>query len=196
MVFGIIVLALMAFAVFYAVKAYNSMVSKQKNYENAFAQIDTQLKRRYDLIPNLVESVKGYMAHESSVLENVIKARNQAASARVMASKSPGDEAAMQGLMAAEGALGGALGRLFALQEAYPDLKANTNMSALMEELVSTENKISYARQFFNDAVTSYNTQISQIPEVWFAAMFGFKSASLLESTKSEEERQAVKVSF
>lgn len=196
MLFGIIVLVLMAVTVWYAIRMYNSMVSKQKNYENAFAQIDTQLKRRYDLIPNLVESVKGYMAHESQVLENVIKARNQAASARISASKTPGDESAMQGLMAAEGALNGALGRLFALQEAYPDLKANTNMSALMEELVSTENKIGYARQFFNDAVTSYNTQIAQFPELWFASMFGFKAASLLEATQSEQERQAVKVSF
>ena len=174
---------------------YNKLVTLRNRFKNAFAQIDVQLKRRYDLIPNLVETAKGYMKHESETLEAVIKARNQGAAALEAASSDPGNVAAMQGLMGAEGALGGALGRLMVTVERYPDLKANQHMSQLMEELTSTENKVSFSRQAYNDAVTSYNTARETFPNVIFAGPMGFKEAALFEITE-EEEREAPKVSF
>ncbi len=182
------------FVVLWLVAVYNGLVLSRNQFKNAFAQIDVQLKRRYDLIPNLVESVKGYMAHESGTLEAVIKARNSAFSAGQSAAANPGDPAAMKELGRAEGELGGALGRLIALSEAYPDLKANTNMLALQEELTATENKVGFARQAFNDAVTSYNNTRSVFPAVMVAGMFGFTEAQLLEI--ESVAREAPKVSF
>jgi LemA protein len=189
-VVGVIVLLL----IFWLVAVYNSLVVSRNRYQNAFAQIDVQLKRRYDLIPNLVETVKGYMAHEKGTLEAVIQARNSAYSARERAAGKPGDPEAMRELSRAEGELGGALGRLFALSEAYPDLKANQNMLALQEELTSTENKISFSRQAFNDAVTAYNNQRQVFPAVMVAGMFGFTHAELLQTEATH--REAPKVSF
>ena len=175
---------------------YNRLVTLSNRYKNAFSQIDVQLKRRYDLIPNLVETVKGYMAHERGTLEAVVKARGSAVSASERARAAPGDPAAMQGLAQAEGVLGGALSKLLAVFEAYPDLKANQNVVALQEELSSTENKVAFARQAFNDSVMEYNTQRETFPAVAFAGMFGFRAAELLQSTESAEERKAPKVSF
>jgi LemA protein len=192
----IVVLGIIAVVVFWAVGAYNRLVSLRNKFRNAFAQIDVQLKRRYDLIPNLVETAKAYMKHERETLENVIKARNTAVSANAAASADPGSASAIQGLVAAEGALSGALSRLFALAEAYPDLKANQNMMQLTEELTGTENKISFARQSFNDAVMSYNTASQQFPTNVIASAFSFAPAELLESTESDEERRPVKVQF
>ncbi|HET9024532.1 MAG TPA: LemA family protein [Burkholderiaceae bacterium] len=192
----IVVLVIIAVVVFWAVGAYNRLVSLRNKFRNAFAQIDVQLKRRYDLIPNLVETAKAYMKHERETLENVIKARNTAVSANAAASADPGSASAIQGLVAAEGALSGALSRLFALAEAYPDLKANQNMMQLTEELTGTENKISFARQAFNDAVMSYNTASQQFPTNVIASAFSFAPAELLESTESDEERRPVKVQF
>jgi len=174
---------------------YNRLVTLRNRYKNAFSQIDVQLTRRNDLIPNLVEVAKGYMNHEKSTLEAVIQARNQAVSAGQRAAANPGDAAAMTALSGAEGALGGALGRLFALSEAYPDLKANTNMLALQEELSSTENKIAFSRQGYNDSVMAYNTQRETFPTVLVAGMFGFQEAQLFE-VESPEVRQAPKVQF
>ena len=175
---------------------YNRLVTLANRYKNAYSQIDVQLKRRYDLIPNLVETVKGYMAHERGTLEAVIKARGAAVSAAERAAKAPGEPGAMQGLSQAEGVLGGALGRLLAVFEAYPDLKANQNVLGLQEELSSTENKVAFARQAFNDSVMEYNTQRETFPDVVFAGTFGFRPAELLVSTESAEERKAPKVSF
>ncbi|RJP77779.1 MAG: LemA family protein [Desulfobacteraceae bacterium] len=175
---------------------YNSLVTLRNRFKNAFSQIDVQLKRRYDLIPNLVETAKGYMKHEREALEAVIRARNSAMSAGEKAAKNPGDPSAMQGLAGAEGALTGALGRIFALAESYPDLKANQNMLALQEELTSTENRIAFARQAFNDAVTGYNIGREKFPNSIIAGMFNFTPAELLESTETPEERKAPKVSF
>ena len=175
---------------------YNGLVGKRNRYKNAYAQIDVQLKRRYDLIPNLVEVAKGYIKHERETLEAVIKARNSAQSAAQTAAAAPGNPAAMQSLGAAEGALSGVLGRMFALAEAYPDLKANTNMLALQEELSSTENKVAFSRQAFNDSVMEYNTKRESFPDNVFAGMFGFGPAELLTATESAEERKAPKVSF
>jgi len=161
---------------------FNKLVSLKNRYQNAFAQIEVQLKRRYDLIPNLVETVKGYMAHERETLEAVIQARNQAMSGLQQAASDPGDPNAIKNLGNAEGVLGGALGRLLALSEAYPDLKASENMKQLTEELTSTENKVSFSRQAFNDAVTAYNIYRQSFPPVIFAGMFGHTmDASLLE---------------
>jgi LemA protein len=174
---------------------YNSLVALRNRFKNAFSQIDVQLKRRNDLIPNLVETVKGYMKHESETLEAVVKARNAAASAGTAAAANPGDPAAMASLSAAEGQLNGALGRLFALAEAYPDLKANQNMLALQEELGSTENKIAFARQAYNDAVMQYNTQRETFPAVMVANFLNFTEAKLFE-LESEKERQTPRVSF
>lgn len=190
----IVIGGLLLLLILWMVSVYNGLVVSRNQYKNAFAQIDVQLKRRYDLIPNLVESVKGYMAHEAGTLEAVIKARNSAFSAGQKAAANPGDPAAMKELGRAEGELGGALGRLFALSEAYPDLKANTNMLQLQEELTSTENKIGFARQAFNDSVTSYNNKRAVFPSVIFAGMFGFTEAQLLEIEVSH--REAPKVSF
>jgi LemA protein len=192
----IVVLVIVAVVVFWAVGAYNRLVSLRNRFRNAFAQIDVQLKRRYDLIPNLVETAKAYMKHERETLENVIKARNSAVTANAAASADPGSASAIQGLVAAEGALSGALSRLFALAEAYPDLKANQNMMQLTEELTGTENKIAFARQAFNDAVMSYNTSSQQFPTNVIAGMFSFAPAELLQATESDEERLPVKVQF
>ena len=181
---------------FWAMSIYNRLVQLRNRFKNAFAQIDVQLKRRYDLIPNLVETAKGYMKHERETLEAVIKARNQAVTAATAAGANPGNPAAMQGLSQAEGALTGMLGRLFALSEAYPDLKANQNMLSIQEELSSTENKVAFARQAFNDSVMEYNTKRESFPDTIFAGMFGFTPATLLEATESAEERKAPKVSF
>jgi LemA protein len=192
----IITLVIVAAAVFWAVGAYNRLVSLRNRFKNAFAQIDVQLKRRYDLIPNLVETAKAYMKHERETLENVIRARNSAVTANAAAAANPGSPAAIQGLTAAEGALSGALSKLFALAEAYPDLKANQNMMQLTEELTGTENKISFARQSFNDSVMTYNTAAQQFPTNVIAGMFAFTPAELLQATENEEERQAVRVQF
>ncbi len=190
-VVGVIALALIG----WVIGIYNKLVLLQGRFKNAFAQIDVQLKRRYDLIPNLVETAKGYMKYESETLEAVIAARNQAAGAAKAAAANPADASAMKGLIGAEGALTGAMGRLFAVMEAYPDLKANQNMMQVSEELTSTENKIAFARQAYNDAVTTYNVYIVTFPPVIFAGMFGFTGAELLE-IEAPQEREAVKVSF
>jgi LemA protein len=192
----IITLVVTAAIVFWVVGAYNRLVSLRNRFKNAFAQIDVQLKRRYDLIPNLVETAKAYMKHERETLENVIRARNSAVSANTAAAADPGSAQAIQGLVVAEGALSGALSKLFALAEAYPDLKANQNMMQLTEELTGTENKISFARQAFNDSVMSYNTAVQQFPTNVIAGAFTFTPAELLQSTESDEERQAVRVQF
>ena len=180
----------------WAIAIYNGLVTLRNRYKNAFSQIDVQLKRRYDLIPNLVESVKGYMQHERGTLEAVIKARGAAVSAAQTAAAKPGDPGAMQGLSQAEGALGGALGRLLAVFEQYPDLKANQNVLGLQEELSSTENKVAFSRQAFNDSVMEYNTKRESFPDVIFAGMFSFGPAELLTVIKSEEEREAPKIKF
>jgi LemA protein len=192
----IIFLVILAAPFVWAISIYNGLVALRNRFKNGFAQIDVQLKRRYDLIPNLVETAKGYMAHERQTLEAVIAARNIAVSANQRAAADPADGAAIQSLATAETGLSGALGRLFALSEAYPDLKANQNMMQLSEELTSTENKIAFARQAFNDAVMSYNTRIESFPDSILAGMFQFKAAELLQATESAEERKAPKVSF
>ena len=174
----------------------NKLVTLKNRFQNAFAQIEVQLKRRYDLIPNLVETVKGYMAHERETLEAVVQARNQAVSGLRAAAADPGDPDAIQKLATAEGVLGGAMGRLLALSEAYPDLKASENMKQLTEELTSTENKVSFSRQAFNDAVTAYNIYKQRFPAVALAGMFGHtQDASLLEFD-SAAIAEAPKVSF
>jgi LemA protein len=175
---------------------FNKLVTLRNRYQNAFAQIEVQLKRRYDLIPNLVEVAKGYMQHERGTLEAVIQARNQAAGGLQKAAANPGDAAAIQGLAAAEGALSGTLGRLFALAEAYPDLKANQNMMQLSEELRSTENKVAFSRQAFNDAVTQYNTYKQTFPPVVFAGLFGHGQDAALLEFAGEPIQQAPKVAF
>ncbi len=174
---------------------YNKLVSLRNRFKNAFAQIDVQLKRRYDLIPNLVETAKGYMKHERETLEAVVNARNQASSANERAAASPGDPDSMKGLMGAESALTGALGRMFALMESYPDLKANQNMAQLMEELTTTENKVAFARQSYNDSVMVYNTRCSVFPSVIIANSMGFNQAELFE-IEAPAEREVPKVSF
>jgi LemA protein len=193
---GWVVLGIIVIAAVWAVAIYNGLVTLRNRFKNAFAQIDVQLKRRYDLIPNLVETAKGYLKHERETLEAVIKARNQALAAAQAASANPGNPQAMQGLGQAEGALTGMLGKMFALAEAYPDLKANQNMLSLQEELSSTENKVAFSRQAFNDAVMDYNTRRESFPDSIFAGMFNFGPAELLAATESAEERKAPKVSF
>ncbi|KPK00287.1 MAG: hypothetical protein AMJ60_01940 [Desulfobacterales bacterium SG8_35] len=195
MVVLLIFLAVIVFGILFFVAIYNKLIQLKNRFKNAFAQIDVQLKRRYDLIPNLVETAKGYMKHEREVLEAVIKARNQASSAMEKASADPGNSEAIQGLVGAESALTGTLGRLFALVEAYPDLKANQNMMQLSEELTATENKVSFARQAFNDAVMAYNTAREIFPNNIVANMFAFKEAQLFE-VKVEAEKEAPQVSF
>jgi len=192
----IVLLAIVALIVFWVIGVYNRLVTLRNRFKNAFAQIDVQLKRRYDLIPNLVEVAKGYMKHERETLEAVIAARNQAVTASSKAGMDPADAASVQQLSAAEGTLTASLGKMFALSESYPDLKANENMIQLTEELTSTENKIAFARQAYNDSVMQYNTGIEQFPGSLIANNFGFKSAELLQATESAEERKAVKVSF
>jgi LemA protein len=192
---AVVFLGLMVLAGVFFVSVYNKLVTKRNRYENAFSQIDVQLKRRHDLIPNLVETAKGYMDHESGTLEAVIKARNQAQSAEKKASQNPSDQGAMQALMGAESMLSGALGNLRVTVEDYPELKADQQMSRLMEELSSTENRIAFARQAFNDSVTTYNISRERFPAVMVANMFGFQEATLFE-IEVEEERQAPKVAF
>ncbi|WP_019142167.1 LemA family protein [Noviherbaspirillum massiliense] len=192
----IVVLALPMLALFWAVGAYNRLVSLRNQFRNAFAQIDVQLKRRYDLIPNLVETAKTYMQHERQTLEAVIAARNQAASANARAAGNPANADAIQQMAAAEGMLASSLGKMFALSEAYPELKANQNMMQLTEELSSTENRIAFARQAYNDGVMQYNISLEQFPGSFIASMFSFKPAELLQATEAPEERKAVKVSF
>ena len=181
--------------VLWAVSAYNGLVALRNRYKNGFSQIDVQLKRRYDLIPNLIEVCKGYMAHEKGTLEAVIQARNQAASAGQRAAANPGDPETMNALISAETALTGSLGRMFALAEAYPDLKANQNMLGLQEELTSTENKVSFARQAYNDSVMAYNTKRESFPTMIIAGMGGFGEAFLFE-IEAPEQREAPKVKF
>jgi LemA protein len=193
-VIGVIV-ALGFFLVLFAVGIYNALVTLRNRYKNAYAQIDVQLKRRYDLIPNLVETAKGYLSHERGTLEAVITERNAAASANTRAANNPGDVSAMKELSGAENALTGTLGRLFALAEAYPDLKANTTMNTLMEELTSTENKVSFARQAYNDSVMAYNTRREVFPSNIFAGMFNFAPAELFV-IEVAEQREAPKVKF
>jgi len=193
---AIIFLAIVAGVIVAIVSIYNGLVSSRNRFKNAFAQIDVQLKRRYDLIPNLVETAKGYIKHERETLEAVIRARNTALSAAQAAGASPGNPAAMQALGQAEGALTGVLGKMFALAEAYPDLKANQNMLALQEELSSTENKVSFARQGYNDSVMEYNVKRESFPANIFAGMFNFGPAELLQATESAEERKAPQVKF
>lgn len=199
---GITLLAILAVLVFilvivalWVVSIYNNLVTLRNRYKNAFSQIDVQLKRRYDLIPNLVEVAKGYMKHERETLEAVIQARNIASGAREKAAANPTDPGAIQNLMNAEAGLGGVLGRLFALSEAYPDLKANQNMMQLSEEMTSTENKISFARQAYNDSVMVYNTQREIFPNNIFAGIFNFSAAQLFEVT-NPAEKEAPKVQF
>ena len=191
----LIFLAIIAAIVFWAISIYNRLINERNRVRNAFAQIDVQLTRRHDLIPNLVEAVKGYMKHERETLEAVIKARNAAQSALEAAKADPANAAAIQELGASEGALGAVLGRLFALSEAYPDLKANQNMMQFQEELATTENKVAFSRQAFNDAVMGYNNTAENFPNNIIANMFKFELASFLE-IESEEMREAPEVSF
>ena len=190
-----IFLGIIAAIVFWAIGIYNRLVNERNRVRNGFAQIDVQLTRRYDLIPNLVEAVKGYMKHERETLEAVIQARNSAVSNLDAAKADPANAEAMKKLGASEGALGSALGRLFALSEAYPDLKANQNMMQFQEELASTENKVAFSRQAFNDAVLGYNNSVENFPNTVIAGFFSFELASFLE-IESEEMRQAPEVSF
>ena len=175
---------------------YNKLVTYLNRYKNAFAQIEVQLKRRHDLIPNMVEIAKGYMKHERETLEAVIQARNQAVGGLQKAAQDPGNAAAITGLAAAEGVLSGTVGRLFALAESYPDLKANQNMMQLSEELRSTENKVAFARQAFNDSVTQYNTYKQTFPTVAFAGMFGHANDAAMLEFDSQQIAEAPKVSF
>jgi LemA protein len=193
-VLGVLVFAAVIIAL-WAVGIYNGLVTLRNRFKNAFAQIDVQLKRRYDLIPNLVETAKGYLKHERETLEAVIKARNIAAAAAQAAAANPADNNAVRGLMSAEAGLGGALSRLMVVSEQYPDLKANQNMMQLTEELTSTENKISFARQAYNDSVMTYNTRRETFPTVILAGAFGFQPAELFK-IEDPTERNAPKVSF
>jgi len=194
-----IVLIVLVVPVFFiavlVIGGYNKLVTMRNRFKNAFAQIDVQLKRRYDLIPNLVETAKGYLKHERGTLEAVISARNVASAASVRAAQNPGDATSMKDLAGAEMALSGSLGRLFAVAEAYPDLKANQTMNTLMEELTSTENKVSFSRQAYNDSVMTYNTTRESFPTNFIAGMFHFDPATLFEITKPEE-KEAPKVTF
>ena len=193
---GWILLAIVVGLAVWAISIYNRLVTLRNRFKNAFSQIDVQLKRRYDLIPNLVETAKAYLKHERETLEAVTRARNTALAAAQAAGANPGNPQAMQNLGQAEGALAGVLGRLLAVAESYPELKANQNMLAIQEELSSTENKVAFARQAFNDSVMDYNTRRESFPDTVFAGMFGFGPAELLQATESAEERKAPKVSF
>ncbi|MCC5847944.1 MAG: LemA family protein [Verrucomicrobia bacterium] len=190
-----VILVILLIPFFWGVGAYNKLVTLRNRFKNAFAQIDVQLKRRYDLIPNLVETAKAYMKHESETLEAVVAARNQAQTAEKAAAADPTNAMAMKSLLGAEAGLTGAMGRLFAVVESYPDLKADKNMRQLSEELTSTENKIAFARQHYNDSVMTYNTRREVFPSVIVANMFNFGPATLFEITDSAE-KEAPKVSF
>jgi LemA protein len=190
-----VILAVIVIAALSLVGIYNSLVALRNQFKNAFAQIDVQLKRRYDLIPNLVETAKGYMAHEHGTLEDVIKARNIALAASQAAAANPADSGAVKGLVSAEGGLSGALSRLMVVSEQYPDLKANQNMMQLTEEMTSTENKIAFARQAYNDSVMTYNTSRETFPNVAVAGIFGFLPAEPFH-VDDAAERSAPKVSF
>ena len=179
----------------WAAGIYNRLVELRNRFKNAFAQIDVQLKRRYDLIPNLVETAKGYLKHEHETLEDVIKARNIAQAAAQTAAANPADANAIRSLSGAEAGLGGALSRLMVVSERYPELKANENMIRLSEELTSTENKVAFARQAYNDSVMVYNTSREVFPTVFLAGMFGFQPAELFK-IEDPTERNAPKVSF
>lgn len=196
MITTLIIVGVLIVLIMIIVGIYNKLVTLKNRFENAFSQIEVQLQRRYDLIPNLIETVKGYMAHEKETLEAVIQARNQAQSSLQTASQNPGDAAAIAGLAGAEGVLGGALGRIFALSESYPDLKANQNMANLQEELSSTENKVAFSRQSFNDSVTEYNTYKQTFPPVIFAGMFGHGQDGTLLEFESKKIKEAPKVQF
>jgi LemA protein len=190
-----IFLGLIVAVILFAISIYNRLVAGRNRYKNAFAQIDVQLTRRHDLIPNLVETAKGYMAHERETLEAVISARNLAVSGLKAAAKDPSEPDAMKHLAQAEQGLSGALGRLFALSEAYPDLKANQNMMQLSEELTTTENKVAFSRQAYNDTVMDYNTLRESFPNNFFTTWFGFRAAELLQ-IEDEAKRAVPKVSF
>ncbi len=192
---GWLFLALIGGAIFFAISIYNRLVASRNQFKNAFAQIDVQLTRRHDLIPNLVETAKGYMAHEKDTLEAVINARSAAVSGLKNAARDPSDPEAMKALAQAEQGLSGALGRLFALSESYPDLKANENMMQLSEELTTTENKVAFARQAYNDSVMGYNTLRESFPNNFFAGWFNFAPAELLE-IEDEAKREVPKVEF
>tara|TARA_B100000378_G_scaffold160699_1_gene129453 strand:+ start:294 stop:893 length:600 start_codon:yes stop_codon:yes gene_type:complete len=192
----VIVLVLIVALAVMVMGIFNKLITYRNRYKNAFAQIEVQLKRRYDLIPNLVETAKGYMKHERETLEAVISARNQAVGGLQKAAQDPGNAEAIRGLAGAEGMLTGAMGRLFALAESYPDLKANQNMMQLSEELTSTENKVAFARQAFNDGVTTYNTYRQTFPTVIFAGMFGHAQDAALLEFESEQIQDVPKISF
>lgn len=194
---GWIIIAVLVLLLLWVVRIYNQLVTLKNRFKNAFAQIEVQLKRRHDLIPNLVETAKGYLEHERGTLEAVTQARNQATAALQNASKAPGDKGAMTQLAGAEGALTSALGRLNVVMEAYPDLKASQNMQQLSEELTSTENRVAYSRQAYNDAVMTYNTYRQSFPQVAVAGVVGHgEDATLLEFEDSEQIQQAPTVSF
>ena len=192
----IVILLLLIALIVPGVILYNRLVRKRNAFKNAFAQIDVQLKRRHDLIPNLVETVQGYAQHERETLTAVIEARNQAEKTRQQASGSPGDPASMAQLGQAEASLGGVLGRLFALSEAYPDLKANQNLLNLQEELTSTENRVAYARQAYNDSAMQYNNTVETVPSNIVAGMFNFTRAGMLEFENRETLQEPPKVQF
>ena len=192
-----IIIAVLVLVVLWVVRIYNQLVTLKNRFKNAFAQIEVQLKRRHDLIPNLVATAKGYLEHERGTLEAVTQARNQATAALQQASNAPGDQGAMAQLAGAEGALTSALGRLNVVMEAYPDLQASQNMQQLSEELTSTENRVAYSRQAYNDAVMTYNTYRQSFPQVAVAGMVGHgEDAALLEFEDSEQIQQAPTVSF
>ena len=191
-----ITIAALVLALLFLISLYNRLVALKNKVANAFGQIDVQLKRRHDLIPNLVETARAYMTHERSTLEAVVNARNTAQAAGQLAAQQPGDAQALAVMAQAEGALSSALGQFFALAEAYPDLKANQNMMQLSEELTTTENKVAFARQAFNDAVMELNTAIQSFPAIVFAGALGFTNAVLLQPLESEAEREAPVIRF